>query len=66
MFQFIGSILDTLLMVGFGAFAFFQPQKLASKKGTAEQVEKRIRLMKYSGAGLVIAGIGLFMVKFFT
>ena len=66
MVQFIGSILDTLLMVGFGVFVFFQPQKLASKAGTTEQVERRVRLLKQCGAGLVIAGIGLFVLKLFT
>lgn len=66
MFQFIGSILDSLFMVGFGAFAFLQPHKMASNEGTAEQVEKRVRLMKRAGAVLIIAGVGLFLVKSFT
>ena len=66
MFQFIGSVLDSLVMVGFGAFAFLQPHKMASKEGTPEQVEKRVRLMKRAGAALIIAGVGLFVAKRFT
>ena len=66
MIQFIGSILDSLFIVGFGAFALFQPHKLASKEGTPEPVEKRVRLMKRAGAGLIIAGVGLFVVKRFN
>ncbi len=63
MFQFLGSILDVLFMVGFGSLAYFRPRQLASKEGTPQEIEKRVRLMKRAGAVLIICGIGLFVFK---
>ncbi len=66
MLEFVGSILDTAVMVGFGTFVFFRPDGLTRKDGTPEEVASRVRFMKRCGAGLVIAGVGLFVAKLFT
>src|SRR6266542_2804439 len=63
MFQFIGSILDVLFMVGFGSLAFFRPRQLASREGTPEEIERRVRLLKRCGAVVIVCGIGLFVFK---
>jgi len=63
MFEFLGSILDTLIMVALGLIAFLRPCHIASKKGTADQIRKRVRWMKRAGATLIVCGVGLFVLK---
>ena len=63
MFQFLGSILDSLFFIGIGLFAFFRPRQMAKKEGTPEDIEKRVLLMKRLGALAIILGVGLFVFK---
>lgn len=63
MFERFGSILNYLLVMGFGAFAFWRPFKLAGKTGTPEQIAKRARNLKWAGAVMFASSLILIVLE---
>ena len=61
MFQFLGDVIGSLLMLGFGIFAFLRPYHLSGADGPPSHIEKRARQLKRLGAAIAVCGGLLFI-----
>jgi hypothetical protein len=59
----LSGILLALVMVGLGAFAFFEPLRLVKQAGTPEEIEKRARSTRSGGVVMFVAGFGLLVFE---
>jgi hypothetical protein len=56
-YQTIGSYLDILFLVGAGVFAYIAPKKLVAAGSTAEEREKKTKMLKICGVCMVACGL---------
>jgi len=61
-YQIIGSYLDIFLMFAISLLAFFPPKKLLGDKGTEEEKQKKIRVLKICGVVIFLCTLGKFLL----
>lgn len=62
-YQITGSYLDIFFMFAISLLAFFPPKKLLGAKGTEEEKQKKIRILKICGVIIFLCAIGKLLLK---
>jgi len=63
MFEILGELLGSALMAIFGWFAVLKPDRLVGHDGSPNELQKRVRYMKFCGVGLMICGSLMFVFR---
>jgi hypothetical protein len=63
MFQTIGAYLDALMVIGAGYAARYHAHRWIRKDGTPDEVERRLARTRKLGAGLLVGGAGLVVLR---
>jgi hypothetical protein len=62
--QLIGSYIDVMFLLGLGLVGLFVPDKLIGKGCAEEERRKKIKVLKISGAVVLLGGLGKLILKF--
>ena len=65
-YQAIGQNIDAILLLAVGLYAAMKPEKIVSKKGTNEEVAKRIKTLRICGIVFIVGAPILILGRFFT